>query len=158
MFKCNDDCCKIYTTKYDNINDHSIHRVKMQKAGVLCFDTEQNKILIIQSRGKYWSVPKGGCMAGETIEETAVRELYEESGLIIDKSVLNKHLTISNRTYFYLEMKEQPIVIPKFDGNDSHSFTWIKIGCLQKLIDANHMLINSDCKQLIEHFIIKRGK
>lgn len=153
MFSCNLGCCKFYTTKYDPSNNHTIPKYKVYKGGVFCFDVKQNKVLLIQSRGKYWSVPKGSSVDGETIEDTAIRELYEESGLKINKKVLTKSYTISNRTYFYVEMEEQPIVIPKFDGNDSHSSAWIRLECLDSMIKKDYILINTDCKQLIQHFI-----
>ena len=38
-------------------------------------------ILIVNQRGNSWSLPKGHVESGETLLETAKREIYEESGI-----------------------------------------------------------------------------
>ena len=38
--------------------------------------------LLLKQRNGYWSFPKGHREDGETLQETAIRELYEEAGLL----------------------------------------------------------------------------
>ena len=40
--------------------------------------------LLIQHRGGHWGFPKGHVEAGETEEETAIREIREETGLEVE--------------------------------------------------------------------------
>lgn len=54
------------------------------------FKTESGskEYLILKNHGGFWSFPKGHPEKHETPEATAIRELYEETGLTIDISSL----------------------------------------------------------------------
>ncbi len=59
-------------------------------------ENEKEELLLIFRRGK-WDLPKGKLDKGETIEQCALREVMEETGL---KEVeLKKALTITYHTY-----------------------------------------------------------
>lgn len=64
-------------------------------AGGLVFN-EKKEVLLIFRRGK-WDLPKGKLDKGESLEECALREVKEETGL--QKIKLNKFLTITYHTY-----------------------------------------------------------
>jgi mutator protein MutT len=59
-------------------------------------ENEKGEILLIFRRGK-WDLPKGKLDKGETIEQCAVREVEEETGLKDIK--LNKLITVTYHTY-----------------------------------------------------------
>ena len=67
---------------------------------------DNNQILFIYRRGK-WDLPKGKAEKGESIRETAVREVIEETGiekLKIDKYFSNTfHIIRNNKKYFLKE-------------------------------------------------------
>ncbi len=67
---------------------------------------DNNQILFIFRRGK-WDLPKGKAEKGESIRETAVREVIEETGiekLKIDKFFSNTfHIVRNNKKYFLKE-------------------------------------------------------
>ncbi|MCS3794909.1 NUDIX hydrolase [Niastella sp. OAS944] len=66
------------------------------KAGGGLVKNEANELLFIFRRGK-WDLPKGKLDDGETIEECAVREIQEETGL--QQVELKKHLVTTWHTY-----------------------------------------------------------
>ena len=67
---------------------------------------DNNQILFIYRRGK-WDLPKGKAEKGESIRETAVREVIEETG--IEKLKIGKyfsntfHIVRNNKKYFLKE-------------------------------------------------------
>mmetsp|Transcript_15195 Transcript_15195/g.18803 ORF Transcript_15195/g.18803 Transcript_15195/m.18803 type:complete len:352 (-) Transcript_15195:1348-2403(-) len=69
-------------------------------AGVAVLNSS-NEILIgerIHQKGS-WQTPQGGVSEGETVEEAAHRELYEETGLILDKHVMLENLGSDNQIH-----------------------------------------------------------
>jgi ADP-ribose pyrophosphatase YjhB (NUDIX family) len=68
---------------------------------VSCIVCWNNRILICQraqepARGR-WAVPAGFLECGETLEECAVREMAEETGLVVDASSLELY-SVTNMT------------------------------------------------------------
>lgn len=66
------------------------------KAGGGLVKNEKDEILLIFRRGK-WDMPKGKLDEGETMEQCAVREVEEETGL--KNVILDEPLTITYHTY-----------------------------------------------------------
>ena len=59
---------------------------------------KQKQLLMIKRNDK-WDIPKGHAEKGETIEETALREVMEETG--IDNLTIQQDLGISQHIYFH---------------------------------------------------------
>jgi 8-oxo-dGTP pyrophosphatase MutT (NUDIX family) len=86
-------------------------QLHMQEAGGGLVLNSQKQVLMIYRRGK-WDLPKGKLDDGETIEECAVREVQEETGLQhigLESFLLNTyhiytHLTklVLKKTHWYL--------------------------------------------------------
>lgn len=65
--------------------------VRIQCAGAIVFDQAGGLLLIKRGRppgAGYWSVPGGRCEPGESAAAAAVREAYEETGLIVTSGLL----------------------------------------------------------------------
>jgi 8-oxo-dGTP pyrophosphatase MutT (NUDIX family) len=65
----------------------SQYRPRSQKVyGIICVSTE-NRILLVRGRTSgIWSLPKGHLKGNELPHECALRELYEETGICLDRS------------------------------------------------------------------------
>ena len=67
-------------------NNYSIECLYESSCGAVIFREEQNErkfLLIRNRRSAHWGFPKGHIELGETEEETAIREVFEETGLKI---------------------------------------------------------------------------
>jgi len=51
---------------------------------------QKRKILLVFSHRRFWGFPKGHQETGETLYQTACRELQEETGLRVRKSLLEE--------------------------------------------------------------------
>lgn len=66
------------------------------KAGAMVID--QGKVLLVTGKeGNVWSFPKGHAELGETIEETAIREVQEETGYEVELIKRVGDLTYTNK-------------------------------------------------------------
>ncbi len=62
----------------------------------------QNKVLLLK-REKGWVFPKGKVKEGESLIQTAIREIFEETGIKVN----DKGIEIGNTNYKYMTNDEQ---------------------------------------------------
>lgn len=155
-YNCKNGCCIISVNDYKHDNT-SYNRERIpRKAGALIYDPEERRVLLVQSRGKYWGIPKGTLEISELDKECAVREIYEETGLIVNPREFKKITRVKDRAvYFYLERKVCPVTIQEHVGNDANGITWIKIDCLEELINSGNISLNSHTKLVLARFLDK---
>ncbi|MFC0186860.1 NUDIX hydrolase [Fictibacillus aquaticus] len=72
-----------YITYLRSMVGHS--KVIMAACGVLIFDHENRLLLQLRSDEKAWGHPGGFMELGESVTETAKREVFEETGLRLGK-------------------------------------------------------------------------
>ena len=108
--------------------------------GIIFYKTKQNtKILLVKnSNGRYWSFPKGHIEDGETEQETAIREIKEETGL--DVTIINNFREISEycpfgkirkRVVFFLARAFTDNV--KIQEEEIDSYIWVDLQQARKL-------------------------
>ncbi len=77
-------------------------KITVNKAGGGLVRNSEGKVLFILRNGK-WDLPKGGTEKGETIEQTAIREVEEETGVqglsIVEKLQKTYHVFKRNGEY-----------------------------------------------------------
>ena len=155
IFNCCNNCCEIEVIQYIDKRPSRHKRRLPQKAGIFIFDYKLQKVLLVQSRGNLWGIPKGTFEEGETSLECAIREVKEETGLDIDKDNLHKLYVIKkNAFYYFLNMKETTVTIQSgIENNDVNGIGWIKIECLKELVRLKTMKLNHHAKLCFQHFL-----
>lgn len=61
--------------------EKSLHTQFVDDAGGITVNTKTGKIALVKSKYRTWGFPKGKIDKGESSEEAAKRELYEETGI-----------------------------------------------------------------------------
>ncbi len=148
---CINQCCRIVYKPYTSKWTDSKHKYKKLKAGIFFHDTATDKILLVQSRGIKWGPPKGSMEdVDESIEDCAIRETFEETGIMIDKNQLSKKtVRFDKSTYFYQTYSETDVTIPNIDNNDATGISWIKLDCLLHMYEKGLIDLNAQCKRLL---------
>lgn len=108
---------------------------RQYKAGVILINDENN-ILLVQNYDGKWTFPKGGIECGETIEEAAVRELFEETGIRLPKKDMKIFIKSYKQTYFICRARAEI----KYDETliqDKVEITGIGWFCMEHLEEFN---------------------
>ena len=128
-------------SKLKNIKLKSI-RCLYEKScgGVIFYKTKQNtKILLVKNNnGRYWSFPKGHIEEGETEQETAIREIKEETGLDVTIAPGFREISeycpfgkIRKRVVFFLARAFTDNV--KIQEEEIDSYIWVDLQQARKL-------------------------
>lgn len=81
-----------------------MNQMAATKCGIIL--EQNNKILLVYGyKSKKWGFPKGHMEYGETEEQTAQRELYEETGIYLDFNHLKKRIRFKNNIYFLVHLE-----------------------------------------------------
>lgn len=156
IYDCFEGCCKIEVVEYKTTSrDKKPKRKSNRKAGMFIYDYNSGKVLLVQSRGNLWGVPKGTFEPNETSIECAIREVKEETGLEINQSKLTNLFQIDiNAFYYYINIKQVDVTIQSsIEDNDVNGLGWIKIDCLKKLIKKGTIKLNHHSRLCFKHFL-----
>lgn len=79
--------------------------VKWQGAAGICLNEDNQLLMVLQGtkeEAKTWAVPSGGKEANENFERCCIREVYEETGYVVDivREVLHKSNDAVEVRYF----------------------------------------------------------
>jgi 8-oxo-dGTP pyrophosphatase MutT (NUDIX family) len=153
IFTCQNNCCLLKHKPYISYQKHFGKNAK--KAGVFIYDPLQKKILLVQSRGQFWGMPKGSLNISESEIDCAIRETKEETGLVISPSKLGRSIKVKNKaTYFYYEHNICDIDIQDhIMNNDVNALGWIKPECLRYFVDNKQIILNKHCIILLKKIL-----
>ena len=147
----------LYHHDLDELKSTFFSFFKIIKAGGGVIEDGKGRILLIFRRGK-WDLPKGKIDKRETIEQCALREVKEETGL---KSVqLNSFLTTSYHTYkqggkhilkesywYRMQASESEKLVPQTE-EDITEIRWVKREDLEEYYANSFETIRSTLEAL----------
>ncbi len=129
----------------------------IQAAGGLV-QNEKKEILMIFRRGK-WDLPKGKLDKGESLEDCAVREVEEETGL--QNVQLVSPLTITWHTYhegarfmlkeshwYNMKVKGEQKLVPQ-TSEDIHEIKWVTAKAAEKLFPESYPSVTDVIREFI---------
>ena len=150
--QCPSKCCTLKIRRYKKQGEH--HPTQNRKAGVFIYDPTTDKVLLVQSRGHLWGIPKGTIKYGESDRQCAVREVKEETGLAIPPDRFTRALRINHcALYFYMEMPECDVDVQgHVIDNDANGIGWIKLDCLRECVENGNITLNHHCQLTLERF------
>jgi 8-oxo-dGTP pyrophosphatase MutT (NUDIX family) len=137
----------VLTHNADALLDTMKQQLKLIVAAGGCVHTDESTVLLIFRKGK-WDLPKGKLDEAEKLEDCAVREMKEETGL--ENVTLEKPLTITYHTYYekgdlilkesywYLMKSPQQQVLTPQTEEDIMECKWVKLDELAPYLDNTH--------------------
>lgn len=149
---CQKKCCMLIVHPY--IYNKETRKKKNKKAGAVIHDPISNKIILVQSRGNLWGVPKGTIHKDEDYVSCCIREVKEETGLNIKNNDFESNINLyGSNTYFYIQKEMCSLKVQDhIKNNDANGIGWININCLNQMISSEIIKISHHTKLLLKHF------
>lgn len=86
---------------YKYLRQYVGHRPIILPGSVVIILNEQNEVLLQKRYDGYWGLPGGLMDLGESFEEVAKREVFEETGLVVENLKL---LNVFSGSEYYLKV------------------------------------------------------
>jgi ADP-ribose pyrophosphatase YjhB (NUDIX family) len=152
---CKKGCCSLQIQPYKCTSTYK-SKNSYRKAGVFIYDPNKDKVLLVQSKGNLWGIPKGSLKYGETERICAIREVKEETGIITSEKNFSKAMVIRNRAvYYYMEKDECSVEVQNIPNNDANAIGWINTQCLEQLIVDGNITLTQHCRMVFKKFLNK---
>ncbi len=155
---CSRGCCELYNrssfrSTLPSTTDYS-WKFKRPKAGMFIFNPFSGKFLIVQSHWQKWGPPKGSIEEcdHDSIKQCAIREVFEETGILLAESDLTIPYIIDKTTYYYIEYQNKMMDYSHIES-DITGIAWITAECLLELVSNNQIDLNYHCKKCISKFL-----
>jgi 8-oxo-dGTP pyrophosphatase MutT (NUDIX family) len=134
----------ILNEDFQKLKKEFFRHFKIIQAGGGLVKNKEGEVLLIFRRGK-WDLPKGKLDANESLEECALREVKEETGLT--KIVAGKEIDTSYHTYvefgkhilkeshwYHMRSNAKEILVPQVE-EDITDIRWVKKQDLKNYFD-----------------------
>jgi 8-oxo-dGTP pyrophosphatase MutT (NUDIX family) len=127
----------------------------IKKCGVIFYDNVEKKyLLVFGNKSEKWGFPKGHQEIGESEEETAIRELYEETGIHIHKNELMDKIRFKNNIYFNVIMNKPKPVFNIQDTKEILKACWFS---MHEIMNLPKESINYGLKSWLNYMLIDIG-
>jgi len=107
----------------------------MKGAGVILFNSNNELCLVKGRDSNKYSLPKGKSDdTDKNLENTALRECYEETGLTIGLSTANDHIKLGPHCYYIVRMRDRTgyEACPR-DTNEISEVKWVSYDTLRNM-------------------------
>lgn len=124
----------------------------IKKCGIIVCDASQRYLLVFGKKSGKWGFPKGHQEEGETEEETALRELKEETGIRLTKNVLEERIRFKNNIYFNYTTSSpgEGLQVHIQDTNEILKASWFSVS---EMMDLPKEIINYGLKSWLNHIL-----
>ena len=123
----------------------------IKKCGIIYFDNQDQKYLLVYGKkSEKWGFPKGHQEIGETEEQTALREFFEETGIVVSSKELLDKIRFKNNIYFNVNVNGKP----KFniqDTNEIEKACWFTI---EEIMNLSKDVINYGLKSWLNQIMM----
>jgi ADP-ribose pyrophosphatase YjhB (NUDIX family) len=116
------------------------------RIGVGCIVLRGEEILMVREKGR-WSLPKGGLDAGELVQQGAIRETYEETGLHVEVRELAFVVEFQAKTwghhiqFFYLGRETGGVIGPRDPDREVQEAKFIPLRQLREFLRFRPRLV-----------------
>lgn len=116
------------------------------RIGVGCIVLRGDEILMVREKGR-WSLPKGGLDAGELVQQGAIRETYEETGLHVEVRELAFVVEFQAKTwghhiqFFYLGRETGGVLGPRDPDREVQEAKFIPLRQLREYLRFRPRLV-----------------
>ena len=152
-------CCKLEIFEQSHTKTFKFQKKTYKKrvgrnirSGTIILDIKNKKVLLIQSYKKFWGLPKGHKEDNETLIECAIRETFEETGIVLKKEDLLRCYSIYNGDgiYYIVDGTNLSFDVSKIDNKEEITgICWVCTECLKYFSDNEEISINKHLKVLI---------
>lgn len=135
---CKRGCCVLKMVEWRGDVSETKSRRCSRKSGVVIYDSATSEILLVQSRGNLWGMPKGTLDVGEDSKSGAIREAYEETGIELTASDLGDSFVLGSATYYMVPFTKTEVSLQIQDGkNDASGIGWVRLACVDEMLRNN---------------------
>lgn len=127
-------------------------KMRRVRCGTLILNRIEKKVLLIQSYKRFWGLPKGHVEENETLEQCALRETLEETGIQLTPADLGQSFSVYNGdgVYFVVRGDHWQYNLERLSSKDEITgIAWFCLGCLHHYMTNEHLLINSHFRALL---------
>ncbi len=139
---------------FNELNKNNI----CKRCGVIFVKQQEDSKYILVVRGSYsgiWSLPKGKINDDESDEECASREVWEETGIIVDPNFLSTlpKIKIDHNIYFIYNLDKIGIDIKSFNFSVKDSEEISEIGW-KNFEELSAVSVNKDIRNILTQTLI----
>ena len=147
--------CKDFSKDFKN------YPRKPTRAGTIIINYETKQLLITQSYGRHWGLPKGHLEKNENSIDCALRETLEETGIKLNIHDLKERKSIYNgdAIYYLVDGTKLNFNRENIDTQEISDVCWMYFDSLKEKFKNKEIIINSHLKTLLPYIqkVIKNG-